>query len=71
MQTKNRTITINGSKYLFNFNLTLFELVNYLGFNKNVIVIDYNGTIKEKTLWKRTFLQSGYFLEVLSIAGGG
>jgi sulfur carrier protein len=71
MQTKNRTITINGSKYLFNFNLTLFELVNYLGFNKNVIVIDYNGTIKEKTLWKRTFLQSGDFLEVLSIAGGG
>jgi sulfur carrier protein len=45
--------------------------MNYLGFNKNVIVIDYNGTILEKKNWEKTVLKTGDSLEILSIAGGG
>ena len=71
MLTKNKSLTINDSKYLFNFPFTIFALLDYLGFNKNVIVIDHNGTILEKALWKKTFLEDGDYIEVLSIAGGG
>ena len=46
-------------------------LIDYLGFNKNVIVIDYNGMILEKSLWNNTYLQNKDCLEILSIAGGG
>ena len=37
-------LKINGSDYLFIKALTIFELMEYLGFNKRVIVIDYNGS---------------------------
>jgi len=70
-RNRNKFININGSKYLFNSRCTILELLNYLGFNKNVIVLDYNGTILEKSLWKQTLLNSEDSLEILSIAGGG
>ena len=64
-------LNINGAKYFFIPGFTITELINYLGFNKNVIVIDYNGIILDKNLWERTFLQTDDKLEILSIAGGG
>ena len=67
----NKNLKINGFKYLFNSPFTIFELMNYLGFNKNVIVIDYNGVILEKALWEKTYLHNDDSLEILSIAGGG
>jgi|TARA_B110000971_G_scaffold173850_1_gene178875 sulfur carrier protein len=66
-----RKLNINGSMYLFNSSFTILELMDYLGFNKNVIVIDYNGIILQKTLWGKTNIQTGDSLEILSIAGGG
>lgn len=68
---KPKILNINGSSYIFNSAVTIFQLMNYLGFNKNVIVIDYNGAILEKALWKHTFLKDSDCLEILSIAGGG
>ena len=67
----NKIININGIKYLFNLKFTVLELIDYLGFNKNVIVIDYNGIILEKRNWGQTTLKSKDSLEILSIAGGG
>ena len=64
-------LNINGSEYLFDSMLTVLDLINYLGFNKNVIVIDYNGILLEKGFWKETQLKNKDFLEILSIAGGG
>ena len=46
------------------------EFLDYLGFNKNVIVIDYNGSFRKKSLAKN-FLKDNDALEILSIAGGG
>ena len=66
-----KRLNINGSTYVFNSAITILQLMNYLGFNKNVIVIDYNGVILEKTLWKNTTLKDNDCLEILSIAGGG
>ena len=68
---RNKILNINGSKYVFNYNFTISDLMDYLGFNKNVIVIDYNGTIIEKNIWEFTSICDNDSLEILSIAGGG
>ena len=66
-------LKINGSFYLCNFSTayTVLDLLTYLGFNKNVVVIDYNGSILEKVRWSKVQLQHNDSLEILSIAGGG
>jgi len=66
-----KVFNINGTDYIFNSAVTILDLINYLGFNKNVIVIDYNGIILEKSLWYSTNLKNKDRLEILSIAGGG
>tara|TARA_B100000475_G_scaffold57438_1_gene39807 strand:+ start:290 stop:505 length:216 start_codon:yes stop_codon:yes gene_type:complete len=71
MNQAKKIFSINSSNYIFESTITLMELLNYLGFNENVIVIDYNGLILEKKLWKKTYLQNNDCLEILSIAGGG
>jgi|TARA_B110000971_G_scaffold164582_1_gene168458 sulfur carrier protein len=67
----NKVVNINGSRYLFTSSFTILELLLYLGFNMNVIVIDYNGSILQKSLWKQINLKNEDNLEILSIAGGG
>ena len=62
---------INGSKYLYVLPFTVLELMNYLGFNQKVIVVDYNGFILEKSRWGNTLLKDNDLIEILSIAGGG
>ena len=64
-------LTINGAKYIYKTGLTVSMLITYLGFNKQVIVIDYNGFILEKGLWKKVLIKNNDSLEILSIAGGG
>ena len=71
MYQENKILNINGSRYLFNPGFTILNLIEYLGFNKNVIVIDYNGIVLGKDCWEKTFLKSKDSLEILSIAGGG
>ena len=66
-----KVLQINGSKYVLNSVMTIRQLMDYLGFNQNVIVIDYNGTILEKSLWQQTYINEKDCLEILSIAGGG
>jgi len=64
-------LKINGLNYVCTAVLTILDVVTYLGFNKNVIVIDFNGILLEKNLWKKTFLRNKDSLEILSVAGGG
>ena len=67
----NQMINLNGANYIFNYRFTIAELLVYLGFNTNIIVIDYNGTILVQSLWAQTYLQNNDSLEILSITGGG
>ena len=64
-------VNINGLKCVYQTRFSILELVNYMGFNTNVIVIDYNGYILESSSWKTTFLQHDDSVEILSMAGGG
>jgi len=46
-------------------------LLNYLGFNTALIVVDYNGSILPKEFWSCTTLQTNDTIEILTVAGGG
>ena len=75
MVAYNPNITIGcdiiRNKYLFKNDTTLNELLNYLGFNLDVILIDYNGTIIQRQMWKTIQIQNQDKLEILTLAGGG
>jgi thiamine biosynthesis protein ThiS len=64
-------LTLNGLTYISIMPITILDLLDYLGFNKAVIVIDYNGFILEKNAWDKTLIKNDDALEILSIAGGG
>lgn len=71
MQKQLKILKINGFKCFFQEPFSVLELTNYMGFNKNVIVVDYNGYILEVTSWSKTSLKHNDCLEILSMAGGG
>lgn len=64
-------IDINGEKYCFECNFTISSLLDYLRFNKALIVLDYNGSILQKEFWSRIKIKNNDRIEILTIAGGG
>ena len=64
-------VNINGLKFAYQTPFSIVELVQYMGFNKNVIVVDYNGYILDVSIWRTTFLRNKDSVEILSMAGGG
>jgi len=66
-----KPITINGNLYQFTYQVSLYSLLEYLGFQYNLIVLDYNGTILPQEFWSQTFLHENDSIEILTIAGGG
>lgn len=62
---------INGLVYLLSEPIRMIELLQYLGFNPDVITIDYNGEILMQKKWKIQYVKNNDILEILSIAGGG
>ena len=69
--TERSTLKLNGIKYEYINPLSLNELLNYLGFNRDVILIDYNGTIIQKQNWNAIKVQNQDNIEILTLAGGG
>ena len=62
---------INNKKIFTSTSFTIFEFLNFLSFEFNTIVIEYNGLILPKQLWSKTFLKSMDKLEFVTIVGGG
>ena len=71
MQLLNKSLVINGEIYNFQVQFTVTSLLVYLGFNLDLIVIDYNGTVLQKEFWKQTYLNANDTIEILTVAGGG
>ena len=65
------TLKLNGILYEYINPLSLNELLDYLGFNLDVILIDYNGTIIQRQMWETIEIQNKDKLEILTLAGGG
>ena len=51
--------------------MTIMSLLEYLGFNIKVIIVDYNGSILPKEVWQKKYLKENDSIEILTIAGGG
>nr|YP_010713790.1 thiamine-biosynthesis [Galdieria phlegrea]UNJ16268.1 thiamine biosynthesis protein S [Galdieria sp.]WDA99680.1 thiamine-biosynthesis [Galdieria sulphuraria]WDA99872.1 thiamine-biosynthesis [Galdieria phlegrea] len=64
-------IYINGKNYYCSPCMTISELITYLNFDINLIVVEYNKEIISKNLWPVTGLQEGDKLEILTLVGGG
>ena len=65
------SLTINGESYICNEFFTIFSLLDYLGFNKDLVVLDCNGTILPKEFWTQTKVNNKDKIEILTVAGGG
>ncbi len=59
--------TIDHSNETF----SLEGLINYLGYQPQLIVVELNGTIINPKDWINTKIKNGDCLEVVTIVGGG
>ena len=64
-------LNINGLLYEYQPPMSTFDLLTYLGFNTDLILVDYNGTLLPKEQWGVLSLKEGDSLEILTLAGGG
>lgn len=62
---------LNGQKYLITYSITISDLIDYLGYNKSLLVIEYNQFICNKTEWNNIFIQENDKIEIVTIVGGG
>ena len=62
---------LNGQKYLTTYNLTISELIDYFGYNKFLLVVEYNQFICNKNDWNKIFIQENDKIEIVTIVGGG
>ena len=62
---------LNGQKYFTEYDLTIFELINYFNYNTSLLVLEYNNLICTKKNWDKILLQNNDKIEIVTIVGGG
>ena len=62
---------LNGQKYVTSASLTILDLINYFGYNKSLLVVEYNHFICRKTQWSTILIQNNDKIEIVTIVGGG
>ena len=65
------TFFFNGQKYRTTYNVTIYDLINYFGYNQALLVVEYNKFICNKTEWNKIFIQENDKIEIVTIVGGG
>jgi sulfur carrier protein len=65
--------TLNGKCYkIYCFKkLTIHHLLIFFNYNFNLIVIEYNGKILQKSFYQTTYLDNNNNIEIITIVGGG
>ena len=69
--TKIKIFFLNGQEYYTEYNLTLFELINYFNYSVSLLVLEYNNLICNKKDWKNIFINNNDKIEIVTIVGGG
>ncbi len=67
-------LLINGDQKLINLNnktSSLSEVIEHLGLNPKLIVVEFNGEIINSKNWEGQKVQEGDALEIVTIVGGG
>ena len=62
---------LNGHKYITTYNATISDLIHYFGYNKSLLVVEYNKFISNKTEWDEILIQENDKIEIVTIVGGG
>jgi sulfur carrier protein len=65
------TLQVNGDNRTCEPNLTMIELLKYLGLNPRLVAVEYNGEILHRQCWEDTIIQNSDRLEIVTIVGGG
>ena len=65
------TLQVNGDNRTCEPNLTMIELLKYLGLNPRLVAVEYKGEILHRQCWEDTIIQNSDRLEIVTIVGGG
>jgi sulfur carrier protein len=69
--TEQITIQVNGQPCTCYPDTPLPQILEKLGLNPRLVVVEYNGEIIQRQDWEQTQLKTGDRLEVVTIVGGG
>jgi thiamine biosynthesis protein ThiS len=63
----------NGQEYdLQTFKMfNIYDLLEFLNFKQNIVVLEYNGKILPTKMWSQIFLKNQDKFEIITIVGGG
>ena len=67
-------LIVNGEEKKININsknLLLSETLEFMGYNRNTVVVELNDLIVNSKKWDDVTLKDGDNLEIVSIVGGG
>lgn len=67
-------LTVNGAPHSIDHPATgvaLIEVLEALGYNPSLVVVEHNGLIAARSQWTEPRVNSGDNLEVVTIVGGG
>ena len=62
---------LNGLLYRINRTTSLQMLINYLDYNEDILVVEYNNAICNKKNWPNIIIQEIDMIEFITIVGGG
>jgi len=66
-----KRIHLNGQNYSLTTSITLLQLINYLNYNLEVIVLEHNRVIYNRKEWETISLTNSDCIEIITIVGGG
>ena len=66
-----RIVFINGIQYEYKREVSLYNILLYLGFSIETILVDYNGTITSYNKLASVYIRPNDRLEIITLAGGG
>ena len=69
--TNVNSFSLNGNRYRVNNQITIYNLIDYMGYKQNLIVVEHNHKIIMKTKWKKTKIFNNDKIEIITIVGGG
>ena len=71
MQKTYNTVMINGEPFNCHLSMSLADVLIYLDFNIENIIVEYNKTVVNHNAFDNLILQNLDKIEVITIVGGG
>jgi thiamine biosynthesis protein ThiS len=69
--TKLQKFLLNGQRYSIKQKINLSDLINYLNYDKSLLVLEYNNVICNKKNWENIYISHQDKIEIVTIVGGG